>query len=262
MPNAPLPGLPNPHNYEVTSDGVVGDRVTGLMWQRDTPNEFFTFETAQQHCSTLTLAGFADWRLPSRIELVSILDTTRIEPSIDASAFPDTANDGFWTSTAAANDPSAAWYVYFYFGYPKTDNRGNKFSVRCVRAQTPHAVPAERYAASASAVRDIATGLTWERASPEGPVTFDDASAYCRALTLDGSTGFRLPTLVELLTLIDERGPAPMIDAAAFPDTPKEPFWTSSLFGNVPGMAWYVSFDNGSALYGLPTQPARVRCVL
>jgi hypothetical protein len=261
MPNPPALGLPNPENYDASTTGVVVDRVTGLMWQSEAPNEFFTFAAAQQHCAALTFAGFNDWRVPSRIELVSILDATRIQPSINASIFPNTANDGFWTASVAADNPAGAWYVYFYFGYPKTDDRGNKFSVRCVRTAVPHTVPSPRYEIQPSMVRDVATGLNWQRAATGAPMMFDGAAAYCTALNLDGKTGFRLPTLVELLTLIDERAKAPMVDATAFPSTPKEPFWSSSLFGNVPGMAWYVSFDNGSALYGLPNQPSRVRCV-
>lgn len=261
MPNPPALALANPENYDVSTNDVVGDRVTGLMWQREAPNEFFTFDAAAKHCAALTLAGFHDWRLPSRIELVSILDSTRVQPSINAAIFPNTANDGFWTSSVAADSPSTAWYVYFYFGYPKTDDRGNKFSTRCVRTAVPHDVPSPRYDIQASTVRDVATGLSWQRAAAGSAMTFDDATAYCAKLNLGGKTGFRLPTLPELLTLIDERAPAPMVDIAAFPGTPKESFWSSSLFGNVPGMAWYVSFQNGSALYGLPSQPSRVRCV-
>lgn len=262
MPNAPALGLPNPESYDQTTDGVVTDRVTGLMWQAQTPNDFYTFDTAQQYCAALALAGFDDWRAPSRIELVSILDMTHIQPSINASVFPNTANDGFWTASVAAANPSNAWYVYFYFGYPRADDRGDKFSLRCVRTAVPHALPAPRYNVQTDFVKDIATGLTWQRAATSAPLAFDAATSYCASLDLAGKTGFRLPTLPELLTLIDERAASPMIDGATFPNTPMESFWTSSLFGNVPGMAWYLSFDNGSALYGLPSQPARVRCVL
>ena len=135
MPNVRLPGLPNPHSYETQTPGVVVDRVTGLSWQRNLPDKFYTFEAAERQCAGLELAGHRDWRLPSRIELVSLLDTTRIQPSIDMAAFPGTPIDWFWTASPAADNPAAAWYVYFYFGYPKTDDRTNSFSVRCVRSE-------------------------------------------------------------------------------------------------------------------------------
>ena len=48
---------------------------------------------------------------------------------------------------------------------------------------------------------------------------------------------------------------------SAFPDTPGEPFWTSSTFANGRELAWYVRFDQGSGLYGRLIEPFRVRCV-
>lgn len=263
MPNAPLPGLTHPQSYDTTVPGVVVDRITGLMWQQALANKFFAFDDAQVECAQLTLSGYHDWRLPSRIELVSILDVTRIQPSINIKAFPGTPEDWFWTASVAADNPLSAWYVYFYFGYPKTDDRTNRFSVRCVRTPTPRTAPAARYDIQADAVRDVGTGLTWQRLVPTETLPFDGASAYCSQLALQGKKGWRVPSLGELLTLIDERAAvSPMIDVAAFPNTPSEPFWSSSTFANGPALAWYVFFDNGSGLYGLPTAAHRVRCVL
>ena len=217
----------------------------------------------KQACVDLRLAGHGDWRLPSRIELVSLLDTRRTQPSIDVEAFPGTPSDWFWTSSRAADDPNAAWYVYFYFGYPKTDDAGNVFSVRCVRTaqQPPPASPA-RYQVQAQDVRDLATGLRWERAPTTEPLTFEAARTYCSRLKLGGPRPWRVPTLGELLTLIDERASAPMIDRAAFPGTPADAFWTSSTFANGRELAWYVRFDHGSGLYGRLVESFHVRCVL
>ncbi len=262
MPNAPLPGLPNPRSYDTTFAGVVVDRITGLMWQQALSNKFFSYDDAQTECARLTLSGYHDWRLPSRIELVSILDVTRTQPSIDINAFPGTPEDWFWTSSRAADNPRSAWYVYFYFGYPKTDDIANRFSVRCVRPTAPRTAPTARYDIRANSVRDVATGLTWQRLAT-ATLPFDGSGAYCSQLALEGKKGWRVPTLGELLTLIDERAAAaPMIDLTAFPNTPSEPFWSSSTFANGPALAWYVFFDNGSGLYGLPTVAHRVRCVL
>ena len=261
MPNS-TPGLPNPQSFDTQSAGVVIDRVTGLMWQRNLDDKFVTFASAIEQCHRLTLAGYDDWRLPSRIELVSIVDVTRTQPSINVTAFPQTPNDWFWTSSVAAADPQAAWYVYFYFGYPKTDGMTNQFSVRCVRTTAPRPASATRYDIQTDTVRDAGTGLTWERAVPAQTFVFDAARAYCSQLTLGGRTGWRAPSLVELLTLIDERAAVgPMIDITAFPNTPNEAFWSSSYFGGSAGMAWQVYFDHGNGLYGLPSATFRVRCV-
>jgi Protein of unknown function (DUF1566) len=262
MPNA-APGLPNAQSFDVQPSGVVLDRVTGLMWQRKLDDQQLTLVNATQHCADLSLAGFDDWRLPSRLELVSILDTMRVQPAIDAAAFPDTPSDWFWTSTLSGLDSQSAWYVYFYFGYPKTDLVSNQFSVRCVRSPgASQAAMTTHYDVKADTVRDLGTGLTWQRAVPESVLSFDAAQTYCAGLSLAGKVGWRAPSLSELLTLIDERAAdSPMIDRVAFPATPGDAFWTSSYFGGTPGLSWQVYFDRGNGLYGLPSATFRVRCV-
>jgi hypothetical protein len=261
MPNARLPGLPNPHSYDTTAKDVVIDRITGLMWERTLSNTFLTFENAGKRCAGLELGGHHDWRLPSRIELVSLLDTTRTQPSIDADAFPGTPSDWFWTSSLAVDDPRAAWYVYFYFGYPKTDDVSGRFSVRCVREDRAAPSPRPRYEVGGDDVLDVATGLRWQRAVSGGAASFEVARQYCAGLDLGGQRSWRVPTLPELLTLIDERATSPMIDRVTFPGTPGEPFWTSSTFANGKELAWYVRFDRGDGLYGRLIETFRVRCV-
>ena len=271
MPNAQLPGLANPQSYDTTSNRlVVTDLVTNLMWQRDVENTFVPFDDAQRACAALRLIGHDDWRLPSRIELISLLDMARTQPSINTEAFPNAPPEWFWTSTTASDDPTSAWYVYFYAGYPKTDSKGNRFSYRCVRSVTPRVHPATHYEVLPYRVRDLWTGLTWQRAVLDKQVPLTVARDYCAHLKLGGKSGgktgekhgWRLPTEGELFTLVDESATrSPRIDAAAFPDTPGEPFWSSSYFANGPAMSWYVAFDNGDGRYVFPIEKHRVRCV-
>ena len=42
MPNAHVAGLPNPHDYDMSTAGVVADRITGLRWQRHLSNTFLS----------------------------------------------------------------------------------------------------------------------------------------------------------------------------------------------------------------------------
>ena len=261
MPNS-VPGLPNQQNLDTRSADVVADRVTGLMWQRNLEDKLVTLPEARAQCEQVSLAGHDDWRLPSRVDLVSIIDLSRTEPAINVTAFPATPSNWFWSSSSVGEDPQAGWYVYFYFGYPKTDLASNQFSVRCVRGPATALAPGAHYDIQAETVRDLGTGLVWQRAIPDETFVFDAARAHCADLTLDGKKGWRVPSLVELLTLIDESATEPpLIDRAAFPNTPSEPFWSSSYFGGVPGMSWQVYFDHGNGLYGLPIASFRVRCV-
>jgi hypothetical protein len=261
MPNS-TPGLPHPQSFDIGRNEVAVDGITGLMWQRNSLGTPTSFAGAKQACDQLALAGYDDWRLPARIELVSILDLGRIEPAIDPVVFPETPSDWFWTSSVAAGDGQSGWYVYFYFGYPKTDLLSNSFSWRCVRTAAIHPGPLARYDIQAGTVRDLGTGLLWQRSAPNRTFTFDDARTYCTELSLAAQQGWRLPSMTELLTLIDEgAAKAPMIDATAFPNTPSEAFWSSSEFGGASGMAWQVYFDRGNGLYGLSTAQLRVRCL-
>ena len=134
MPNPVRSGLPNPASYTVSASGnQVTDNVTGLIWQRSVDSGSYTWEDAKQYCSCLTIDGVTGWRLPSRIELVSIVDWTTSRPSIDSNAFPNTPSDSFWTSSMLKSDAGLGWLVYFETGFTTYIDRGYPYRARCVR---------------------------------------------------------------------------------------------------------------------------------
>jgi hypothetical protein len=112
MPNSPVDveaGAPNMESYAAGA-GVVTDDVTGLVWQQTpTADDGGTFPVFAQagaitYCAPLNLAGQEDWRLPTVIELASILDynVQSPGPTINQAAFPGTPGgegSSFWTST-------------------------------------------------------------------------------------------------------------------------------------------------------------------
>jgi hypothetical protein len=108
--------------------------------------------------------------------------------------------------------------------------------------------------------------LLWQQVVDAGPFTWDEADAYCANLSLAGA-GWRLPTKIELMSLVDLRGGSPTIDPVAFPDTPAEYFWSSTLGEDCgtctinAGSPWVVSFADGSSSTGSPGGAPRVRCV-
>ena len=108
---------------------------------------------------------------------------------------------------------------------------------------------------AAATVYDAATKLTWQQAASSTVMTWDAAKAYCAA-------PFRLPSMKELLTIVDHTvaSPGPTINAAAFPNTPAAFFWTSSAVAGATD-AWYINFEDGSSYYINATNPYRVRCV-
>lgn len=136
MPNPATTGLPNPTDYNInTGQGTVIDNVTKLMWQRSISASSFTWGDAKIYCNGLNLAGFAGWRLPTAIELISLVDFTKPQntSTIDADAFPNTPTDWFWTATPLAKVPTSAWIVSFGSGDSSGNDGGAMFRVRCVR---------------------------------------------------------------------------------------------------------------------------------
>jgi hypothetical protein len=262
MPTPRGQGLPNERHYAIRSEsGTVSDLVTGLEWQASVPGRTFTWSEAETHCSGLRLGERSDFRLPTRIELVSLLDLERAEPAIDPTAFPETPGEWFWSASPTADDPTRAWYAYFYFGYPDIEDRGSAFRVRCVASGSVKPPPGERYQPKQETVRDRRTGLTFQRRPAPGRFTHEAAERYCTELELDDASDWRLPAMQELETLVDERVRSPAIDEAAFPDTDAVPFWSGSAWAGSAELAWYVSFDYGAALYDLRTTENAVRCV-
>ncbi len=125
----------------------------------------------------------------------------------------------------------------------------------------------ETFGRSDKCITDAFTKLAWIRA-PSSTASLNDAVAQCAAL----GSGWRVPTLNELETLVDEvphfelEGAQYLpkaIDANAFPGTPVlDDYWTSSLGAGAATKAWTVDFQDGStSLTDVTAQSLEVRCV-
>ena len=145
-------------------DGTVIDSEHRLQWSKAT----LTPKCISQHdafklCEGLTLGGHSDWRLPTRAELLTLVDDTRHAPAIDTEFFPDTKNDWYWTSTVCAWSSVRAWYVYFDSGYCGDDSRGDGYGlVRAVRALL-QAPPAARSSTVPEHVRKLVGRIDYYR---------------------------------------------------------------------------------------------------
>jgi len=120
-------------------DGTVIDTANRLQWSKATLTPNISQHDALKLCEGLSLAGYGDWRLPTRAELLTLVDDTRHEPAINVDAFPDTKNDWYWTSTVCAWSSSRAWFVGFgsggcYGDYRDVSSGGLVRAVRSVPA--------------------------------------------------------------------------------------------------------------------------------
>jgi hypothetical protein len=130
-----------PGRYVLDMPGVVYDTQTKLAWQRNLPGSYMpscsmsricTWEEANIYCSQLEISGMTGWRLPTRSELLTLVDRTEVNPPIDQKAFPATPLGSFWSSTPPANASTSKWYVDFTRGFSDYIN-GDSKHVRCVQ---------------------------------------------------------------------------------------------------------------------------------
>jgi hypothetical protein len=120
--------------YTVTG-GTVYDSKTKLTWQQAVPaTTYYTWAAAKTYCGGVgAILGGTGWRLPTRNELLTIVDYSRTNPSTDPTAFPSTPVNFFWSSSSLAGSSAYAWSVAFSDGTSSTYDVSFPFNVRCVR---------------------------------------------------------------------------------------------------------------------------------
>jgi hypothetical protein len=291
VPTPPSESLPNPQSYSDLGNGAVRDNVTCLVWEKANPSTQGNWQASVDRCAALATsnyAGFGDWRMPTRMEMASLIDPTLGRTGF-ASIFTTSgsgyyATGSWWYETITGQNTSGFQWSYGANGF--TSNAvamsGTNLVARCVRgngtgeAADVFAVePPNHYTISNGEVTDNYTGLVWQQGS-SSPTQMDFASApaYCAGLTLNGHTGFRMPTLGELSSTVNEAKVGGAVVATAFPGNPvgcKAPaywFWAAEA-SKVGGTAWGLSYCDGFTGYNVgaalgvwnyfPT--ANVRCV-
>ena len=129
-----------------------------------------------------------------------------------------------------------------------------------------------RYTVLADTVKDNDTQLIWQRhVETTGGVSCSDlgngcyawlaAKMYCDNLILSEAHDWRLPTVFELQTIVDEGRFDPAIDTMVFPGTPSKVFWSSTSYVDGSSDAAPVDFLFGTVFYRPMVSAYRVRCV-
>jgi hypothetical protein len=97
-------------------------------------------------------------------------------------------------------------------------------------------------------VLDKETGLIWER-SPSATVLkkWNEATIYCYHKAIGNRKGWRLPTVEELLSLVDQTQSSPALpNGHPFNDVTTHGYWTATTVVNAPGQAWVVNIGSGN----------------
>lgn len=230
---------------------IVTDPTTGLLWPVKYDPSPVTFDDAPARCAALRTGDFDDWRVPTRIELVSIVKYIEVGPATD-SIFDDTPADVFWTSSRAAASPDEGYAIDFQEGAVQTEGVRTSHWLRCVRAgRRIQNGPDYRFVVGAGTVFDRVTNLTWQ-IDVAADATFSEALAACQV------NAARLPTLHELHTLVDERVPFRAL-AAALRIGPTMMTWSST--NESLDTVWAIDFTAGTTRRRQNGERAAVRCV-
>ncbi len=287
-------GRPWPLPRFVVQGGTVVDRLTGLVWSRDAnpPGFPLTWPEALEAVARLNAdgyAGHADWRLPNRRELRSLMSLAAKNPALPAGhPFQNVFLGWYWSSTSAAMDPAYAWYVHlegarmfygrkdqYYLVWPVRGGAPDALLAtgqrRCYDAagreiacagsgqdgelQKGRALPEPRFLAEGETVADLLTGLRWLRKADcaGGPVDWQQALAAVAALNrqaMAGITGWRLPNINELEVLVDCACHSPALPAGHPFAEVQEVYWSSTTSFFETDWAWALYLHKGATGVG------------
>jgi len=130
---------PSASRFTVLTDfggAAVRDNNTGLVWEQSpsliTPLP--TWSEARSQCVDKNVGGTRGWRLPSLLELASLIDPSLLAPFVPASIFTGVQSAPYWSATANAEGGSSGkWSVNFQDGLGGSSSKGSGNYVWCVR---------------------------------------------------------------------------------------------------------------------------------
>ncbi|MFH1413115.1 MAG: DUF1566 domain-containing protein [bacterium] len=121
--------------------GTVLDNISGLCWQYD-DQATKTWNDAIDYCYGLDLGGHTDWRLPTVVESLTMLDyecaatggSCAYSYRNSALDWATAGDNGFlWTSTTPTANTPHAYALYADGGLVTTYAKTSSIGVRCVR---------------------------------------------------------------------------------------------------------------------------------
>jgi hypothetical protein len=134
--------------FKVLSDfnnEAVLDKETGLVWEKvPATGAGINWWAARDTCANKTVGGRKGWRLPSVVELSSLVDPANSNPALPTGhPFTITPPANYWSATTIAGDAgdagdaasvAEAWFVVFGLGNVFDRHKsGTDSQVWCVR---------------------------------------------------------------------------------------------------------------------------------
>ena len=116
----------------VNEDEIIIDSASGLVWQKNYPNNSKEWGDALSYCEKSTYAGYNDWKLPNKNELASLI-------KYYSSSYTDSYTTDFpnidFTSSSTNPDDNNRYFTYGK-GYSIYIDYSQKYDAigRCVRS--------------------------------------------------------------------------------------------------------------------------------
>lgn len=186
-----------PHEFRDNLDDTITDLSTGLQWQKTVYETEKSWYYANEICESAAYSGFNDWRLPSVLELFTIMDFSTHDFTIDQ-AF-NIVGRFYWTSTVTAWTDYRAFTLDFVWRNTYADQKGYETYFRCVRGAKLNPSYIDN---GNGTISDTASNLMWEKGM-SGPMTWKEALHYCENLQTAGYSDWQLPNIHMLQTLVD-----------------------------------------------------------
>ena len=134
-------------------NGTIIDKKTNLMWKKCTEGQKYENATCSlnakrfnwnevkkqiENINKFSIATknsffYANWRLPTIKELLSITSSSCTTPTINSRVFPATMPDFYWSSSTYKKDNEKIYGIIFYYGEKALSKKKFKRYIRFVR---------------------------------------------------------------------------------------------------------------------------------
>lgn len=279
---------PDPR-FEIHTQTAL-DRRTNLVWPRnanlfDYPVTWPEALELIEHMNHEQALGFADWRLPNRGEMLSLIDyQTKKPPLPKGHPFHGVILNWYWTSTSAAIHPGYAWHVHMEGArtfYGRKDQYALTWPVRGGKPdrlrQTGQAAcydtqgrmvpcsgtgqdgefrfglpwPAPRFEVHGKVAHDRLTGLFWMTKAnvAEESMSWQQALSLVEGLRnrrAGKRADWRVPNILELESLVDCSAHNPALPTGHPFFEVQEAYWSSTTSFFETDWAWVLYLHKGA----------------
>ena len=258
-------------SFSTQGSDIVKDNNTELMWQRTLPEKFdgcqigggdaCRLSEAISYCENLTLGGYNDWRLPTPKELSMLIDygsstgMSNLFSMREQDGTP-TNQQKFWANSANSEE---GLFVDFQTKLISEKSSETVIYARCVRgnqlAEPDFTItnPGD----SEEIVKDSLHNLYWTK-NTKTQLSWPEALNYCKRLEYGGQKGWHLPSINELVTMINYSKRKPASD---FPEIPSSQSLWSSTTSLQTNSAFSMKIINGATLWSIKEFTATTICV-